>query len=41
VARNDVAGAWHLRVQDLASGLQVDGELLVTDAGVDIARGAN
>ncbi len=31
LARNDLPGAWHLRVRDLASGSQYDGELLVAD----------
>jgi hypothetical protein len=29
IARNDLPGAWYLRVQDLAAGCQYDGELVV------------
>jgi hypothetical protein len=35
LASNDVPGAWHLAIKDLASGLQYDGELLVERISVD------
>jgi uncharacterized protein YfaS (alpha-2-macroglobulin family) len=41
VARNDLTGAWHLRVEELASGLQADVELLVQGDNIDTGGGAD
>jgi hypothetical protein len=30
IASNDIPGPWHLRVRDLASGISIDRELIVT-----------
>lgn len=37
-AVNDLAGPWHLRVRDLASGLSLDRELMVAGAGAEAGQ---
>jgi len=41
LARNDLPGAWHLQIEELASGLQADYELLVQGDDVDSVPSAD